>query len=391
MNFSCKILSTIIFLSLTLYKLKCELTCYESPLFHCEMDSIDSPIALNSSIQMNQFLIYLKNVTVLEKTFYIENIFNWNRSNYSKFDLLIDGLNGFDINANPFENLSKNRSDIDYFAYKIFESKISFYDNGRHLKNCNVNDYNVSHVYSLFPRLASEILFASDLIYPDEICSLIFNNIDIDLFLIEGLYVSYIKKRMFTIESNDIDLNSIVSKFTLRNVYAIRIDSSLLNYKVFKDLTELKIFGNIQSSIDFIDTEIFKDFKKLKTIFIQLRNFDEFFNKNVAWLTYINSEIFIKPEDGADFDLYFHRIFYIIMVQTSAGIIYTYPDEDFCLFTKFPINRLTIGFNIVENNDTCSCTILYLMQLYNYFSYQRKLDILKKFQNHMNSYFSVDI
>ena len=47
--------------------------------------------------------------------------------------------------------------------------------------------------------------------------------------------------------------------------------------------------------------------------------------------------------------------------------IYEYPDEDFCLFRHFPHDNLVLPIIVPGKKISCSCTLLWLIQDYQYY------------------------
>ncbi|RNA18206.1 hypothetical protein BpHYR1_039825 [Brachionus plicatilis] len=94
--------------------------------------------------------------------------------------------------------------------------------------------------------------------------------------------------------------------------------------------------------IEEAESDYLFDFKELSSLQIEVFNLDAFLSKNFEWLfNYLN-----RTEN----DLF------VIFVYIDSS---QFPDEDFCLFRKFPKNSPI--FPIISAKS-CSCTISWIFQ-----------------------------
>ena len=65
---------------------------------------------------------------------------------------------------------------------------------------------------------------------------------------------------------------------------------------------------------------------------------------------------------------------------------YIYPDEDLCLFEHFPHEQLVIpSVALIDDEEICSCTLIWLMKNYKIYSSRTSLKLRKDFRNYFNS------
>jgi len=94
----------------------------------------------------------------------------------------------------------------------------------------------------------------------------------------------------------------------------------------------------------------------------------QIFATNNKWLEYLNFNLNPIDLDASSQDLaeYLKKSIFLIIFQTFPKLtFYDYPNEDFCLFSKFPHNKLVFPQLRPSNpnlNKECSCTEFYLIQ-----------------------------
>jgi hypothetical protein len=118
-------------------------------------------------------------------------------------------------------------------------------------------------------------------------------------------------------EVNDrLSINSMIFLFYVRSGYNYKLDTILLNPLVFEQTDGFCFYG----TINLIQTDIFKHFTYLDNVIFHLTSLGNFFHKiSIDWMNYLNYGTTVK--------------FY------STKINYTYPNQDFCIFSEFPFSR----------------------------------------------------
>jgi hypothetical protein len=157
------------------------------------------------------------------------------------------------------------------------------------------------------------------------VCPYLFKNaliIEMDLFyqVNSFLFVSLFRfENNSRISKNDNIKSSIGStvKTVSVNGYNYKLDTGLLHPLVFEQLTTFSCDGTLNS----IQTDVFKHFGPLSILFVMnsLGNF--YHNIGLTWLNHVHI--------GSN-----------VSLSAADAELYTYPDQDFCIFaTQFPRNR----------------------------------------------------
>lgn len=248
------------------------------------------------------------------------------KSNKLKFTnqlfLFFSNLKGIDLNL-KLNNLESLRVEM-YF----FDTKLNLYSNGLFVSNCNQNPNS-----TVFNNIFS-LKFSFSTKYSLSTCPCIFNNSFINEITIEGLADNFIKKNMLGFSHQNILLNSTINTLEL-NIYRAKLTEKLLSKTVFHSLRELRINGQLDS----IQLDLITNFKNLKILDLNLKNFEYFIKNNLNWIESLNCKdtLILKGSDD-----------------------YTFPDQDFCLFYKLPFKGLVLVMKGVKYRQDCSCTILWL-------------------------------
>ena len=156
----------------------------------------------------------------------------------------------------------------------------------------------------------------------------------------------------------------------LINAQNIELNSVILNDFLFSNLRSLKLFGDIVS----IEKGLFKSFKKLKQIALDLLSIRKLIQRQNDWLFDLNSDInvdiynyslespFIKNDTCVGIYIFFY---YEQGLNVKNMDLNDYlPDEDFCIYAKIPIQQLIfITFNLyyIEDEYT-SCIYLWMIR-----------------------------
>lgn len=273
-------------------------------------------------------------------------------------------LNGLEINSNDVNSNIK-------FQLFLFESKFNFYYKNSLIRSCKdillgKNDYLSQALFSTF----NLIHLGYQVIHSHRICPLIFKDASIvSLFNFDTQTDSFIYKNFITFEEIDlrnttiIDLNSHVNILSIAWSDYIRLDNSFLNPDIFKHVSTVFVTGTLK----YIGSYTFKNLKKLRQIKLKLLNFITIFKYKIDWIENINYDLRNRSLDRID---YFTRTTLVLLDQYFDGSfafydMYTFPNEDFCIFKNFPFNQLVfaqVSLNIdlfVKAN--CSCTFMWVL------------------------------
>jgi hypothetical protein len=118
-----------------------------------------------------------------------------------------------------------------------------------------------------------------------------------------------------------------------------------------------------------MQADLFKSFQAIR--YIGLQNYDvrNFFHSiGIEWMLELNAGVTpVKDFNTSTANIeYINGVFVTVMTENFASPLiestYVYGDEDFCLFYKFPHEKLV--FMVLDDGgiSTCTCTIWWLLQ-----------------------------
>lgn len=164
--------------------------------------------------------------------------------------------------------------------------------------------------------------------------------------------------------------HSQLSRLYFHNVEKVTVNSKILDLFAFQNVRSIFIHGEIVS----IESGTFKSFRLLKTLTLDIRFVRPLFHRGgIEWTGDMNSDVKVNLTDYTDIYREVDRIIPIYVESNSAeyDIIYTnllspifindvFPDEDLCLYEKFPFEQLLYIWMDQINNY--SCTMVWLSQ-----------------------------
>jgi hypothetical protein len=302
----------------------------------------------------------------------------------------LNNFKGFDLLSKPFKEINF----IDYtlmgIIWIIEKSNFEFYLNNKLItneKDCSNN----SNWNNLITKTKLYVLTISNTQYSMQTCPYIFRNSRIKLIILLEIQSSFIGTNILTFlklnDPYDI-LESIVLQANFQ-IYHIYFDDNLFNREIFKEIKILDLNG----ILDGIQDDLFKSFNELILIRIRTQHVKKLFAKNNKWLEYLNIDFEPVDPNGKIESFLKQSIFLIIFQSFPKVTFYDYPNEDFCLFNKFPHNKLVFPqLRPNHHNSTCSCTQIYLIQ-YSFkhnFMFNSYFDITSK-NYEMNQYYFDEI
>jgi hypothetical protein len=244
------------------------------------------------------------------------------------------------------------------FVYSSFE----FYLNETELYQDKCEDTSMySSVEILFEEISG--LTFRKVNFPKLICPLIFANSQIQLMIFDDITNSYLTRNRlrFSPVNSTFNLNTIYLRVAKFCVYYDKVNSKMVNMQLFEHVVEMHFTHVVED----IEVDVFKSLKKLKYLHFKLDNFRNFFHQ-------VNGTIWMKNLNEAKKSIMLLRFQHSIN-YTSFNKIYTYPNEDLCLFKDFP--HLNLVYPIIESGKKleCTCTLLWLQIYAHHYSKKIKL------------------
>jgi hypothetical protein len=278
----------------------------------------------------------------------------------------LSNFKGFDLLSNPFNEIKFiSKTKLIYKIWYIESTTIfDFYLNNKLIqeKDCLNNNNNNNKNWNNLITNSESYFLSINAFFSLKTCPYIFENTSIYMIIFNKIITSFInsnKLTFLTIKNSSLNSRIFFAEFDL---YRIQFDGNLFNEAIFKKTVVLQINGILNS----IQNDLFKSFNDLKIIRIQTQYVKQIFAKNNKWLEYLSFNF--KPIDidaAENLAKYLKKSIFLIIFQIFPKLtFYDYPNEDFCLFMKFPHNKLVFPLLRPSNpkSKECSCTEFYLIQ-----------------------------
>ena len=331
-----------------------------------------------------------------ETASFVENIENIDNK------LTFRYVKGFDIGKFKHRNVSI-RIDFHY-------SKLDFYLNKSLIRSYkdlinNDEDENNRYLFNAFNDLNPEkdnvaLIDARfyNCEYKNEISPLAIFLLQINYLKFNGIQNTFYRRNFPIFQPlSRIDLNiseedfrsSAIFNLDLVNMQNIELNSAIFSELLFSKIFSLRLFGDIVS----IEKGLFKPFKYLKTIYLDIFSIRKLMNRGIDWLFDFNPGIKVNIINSS----IENSNFYNDCVKIIGNFYYEkriveivefnsyehFPDEDFCLYTKFPFNQLVLMLLGDFRSYYHSCTFLWIVQntrLVSRFCHDDNIDEIIKLQ-----------
>jgi len=311
----------------------------------------------NESISLTSWILKPNKKIILDNTLNFKGLKLFSNENLN--DIQLVNLKGFDLLSNPFKEIDFSLENV---LWNIDESNFDFFLNNKLINEQECLNNNTNWNNLITNSQLSVLTIGSGTIYSLKTCSYIFKNTKIITLSLNEIRSSFINSNILTflkIKNNNLNSDIFHADFTL---YRVFLDANLLNEAIFKETQCLDINGILNG----IQNDLFKSFKQMKLIRIRTQFVKHIFAKNNKWLEFLNFHLeSIDPDGSVEiFAKYLEKSIYLIIYQSFPRLtFYDYPNEDFCLFNKFPHNKLVFPqLRPNQNSNKCSCTQIYLIQ-----------------------------
>ena len=173
-------------------------------------------------------------------------------------------------------------------------------------------------------------------------------------------------------------LDSIIGTVAITAAFNLILDSTILNAHVHRQTTYVVYSGVLRS----IEDDLFLQHRFLNRLYLALKNLRNFWHSSTQhhkWLRSLNANLNLssqsnKSSSGSSSNdqkitiFKASQLFYLGIGDYFGR--YTYPNEDFCLFLKYPHKQLVVFYQIDEILNTLknvtirTCTLLHLFQFF---------------------------
>lgn len=341
------------------------------------------PIVLSSE---GTFWIYIcYQIYELEMYFYYMNSGYdlWDYPRYVEFH----GFSGFDLNlttcyfslssclsTKPQFNDQAMYQSLQRLIIRFFDYGFNFYQNGSRLwpseLPCNQSLlYKESSQFNFF-NLFSWVYF-SRLKHSSSVnvCPFIFKTAWIQSITYTGMPVPSFDTTNY---DNLNELNSNIFNLYFNSMYKLNLTKKILHKHVFKNLSYLSMTS---MSLSMIERDVFESFTQLKILFFNVKNLKYLVHETkMEWLNSLNSQVNLIPSTvntkGNLLLSYVNNMCVKLEIYNHLNdestfprryfpyLNYDFPDEDFCLFSKYPHNQLVVtAINGPLDNCNRSCTL----------------------------------
>ena len=270
-------------------------------------------------------------------------------------------LKGFNIN--PSTKYSSLEHNIDTVMF--YDSYFDFYLNYTQLitpELCVRSNFE----NSIFD-FGHDVTFMS-VFYSKNVCPYVFMKSSCEYITFFRITNSFIYKNQLEFmpinETEDLAWRSILT-LTLTVSYE-RITSRLINRNVFKNVITVYLLGYYYD----IQDGLFEGFPRLKGIYILADNLGVLFAQGNKWMSHLNRNVTqnpgeIRPSGEKSLRASIYLLFFDKHTDDEIDLfkkVYSYPDEDFCLFKDFPHQHLVMPVIVSATKIACTCTIAWLIQ-----------------------------
>ena len=252
-------------------------------------------------------------------------------------------LKGIDLNTKVFQ-ISKFK----YFPYfKIIKFDFNFYHKNKIITENDCGSLDIYNSFdTLFKYLPSYLQF-SDCIYTNIVCSFVFKNSHINYLYFSYVSSSTLKNNKLKFSATKVlntSLRSIIENVHFNDFFHIDFNSNLLNEQVFKYVKNIVFEGSFSN----MQKDIFSNFHYIKSIQLLLYNLKDSMHQGLNWMEFLknnHSKITIS----------------LLNYKILFNNFYSFPEEDFCLFSnslKDENFKIFTDLENYQNKDNLSCVLL---------------------------------
>jgi hypothetical protein len=280
------------------------------------------------------------------------------------FQIILENMGGFNLNANPFEKVRTSGGNIEIYS-SYFEFFSSNHDDTSLADICIYVKTSYKPLVSSFKNL----ILGSNVNFSRPVCPLVFKDSRINRFVVsDSNSFKFAKLGKLENETANVTLllNSSIQSFEAFKSSLKRLTHDVLNEEVFVRLQKFKYYS-LEINLE-IDDDLFIPFKYLKEFELNVPDLSVFLkNSSQSWISSINADTQIDLTSVSQLTDQSNKNKQFKLKLWDESQNYMFQDEDLCYFSDFPHSKLI--FPILEDNRDidCSCTVVWLTQYYPYF------------------------
>ena len=334
---------------------------FETSMKFIQINSFDD-LQLPSACPPNQeqtlvLKIYARENILLDNSLDLRGI----RSMFNYVEIILfQNIKGF--NQKTISNVK--------FLFKIeidFENiQFDFYQNNTLIDDKNCIEANFNAKLTNFIGSLTKLKLMENVFYNSKVCPYVFMNTDLEQISFDKITNSLIFKNRLEFLNSDarnlsLNVNYLIF-LSLKMAYE-SLTSRILHPSVYKVLRILLIDGLVEK----IDPDLFErnTFKSLRLISFSTQNLKEIFYSGTKWMSHLNKNVRVYREKEFYMQKNLDRSIFLEFIQYEFSIInriYSFPNEDICLFKNFPHAQLVLPVIVLNQMIECSCTLIWLIQ-----------------------------
>ena len=340
-----------------------------------------------SKIETDNLLLNAKRKVLVEEDIYLDEILNmmkFSLPNDRPF-IVIRNIDGFNN-----KHLSSVKHSLIMSSYDLYFSNVNFnFYLNKTLITSEMCKYEIFYEKQIdFFSSMKNVFFNTDVFYFDKVCPYVFLKTQLNQIGLGKITNSLIFKNrleFINIDNDDLHLKDITNSL-IELKLEIQFDEltiQILSPYVFKLLKLLEITGSPYR----IENTLFNHFLYLEYIIFNIENLRNFLHQGLEWTSFLNRDLNVTQKNIEAFYLEKIKIInFKEMILMDSMPTYIYPDEDLCLFKHFPHEQLVIpSVALIDDEEICSCTLIWLMKNYKIYSSRTSLKLRKDFRNYFNS------
>nr|QVK46021.1 G protein-coupled receptor [Proales similis] len=262
-------------------------------------------------------------------------------------------IDGIDLNF-KFSTRNKSLARITELKFDFFDFTIYLNKTKLDQTNCNFDTYTRLNEDHYEGNIFDLLRILSNAKYHADTCVLIFLNTSVNSMEISGISNSMIGRNVLEfVEIFDdrnslrrVNLKSTIGRLDL-SVFQVPLTLKLLSAQVFAKTHTFEVSGKLS----IVQSDAVYQFKIFA---LTISNMKQFLHSNHEWYQqYVNSTQFrvVQFENNHMYDF----------LRTDSAL-YTFPNEDFCVFARYPNNSKTFFFFHSAILNRQSCTQSWLMK-----------------------------
>lgn len=213
----------------------------------------------------------------------------------------------------------------------------------------------VTSIFQLqIAKIKTSRVFLTSCSFPQTLCPLVFTNAYIQQFYIRDLVNSFLKTNTINFGRNSsfATLNSRILLVNLNRVENIPLDSSFINPFVFEKLREINVYGYVSS----VSRDLFDSIIPLKHINFKSVYFRKLVHQTgIDWIQGSNRAVNVDLDNELNVRENINKSVYVTLTCEARlqeePIKRIFPDEDFCIYVKYPFRQLVFLMQYCENSN----------------------------------------